>query len=95
MSQGMLSGIENGSEALSERNFKMICLEFGINEDWLRNGGDVSMFKRQELTSDEKELLGIYDKLTTENQKNVRVYANERLELQLFRMDEEKNEKLG
>jgi hypothetical protein len=45
------------------------------------------MFRRQELTADEKELLGVYDKLTPENQKNVHVYANERLELQSYRKD--------
>ncbi|MDR1176027.1 MAG: helix-turn-helix domain-containing protein [Treponema sp.] len=85
ISQGMLSGIENGNEILSDRNMKLICLEFGVNLDWLQHGGDEPIFKSQELTSGEKELLEIYDKLIPETQKEVRDYANEKLELQELR----------
>jgi transcriptional regulator with XRE-family HTH domain len=85
MSQGMLSGIETGNEILSERNMKLICLEFGVNLDWLEGGGDGPMFKSQELTSGEKELLETYDRLMTETQKEVRDYAREKLELQELR----------
>jgi len=36
--QGHISDIENGRKMLSDRTIKLICLEFGINEEWLRNG---------------------------------------------------------
>jgi transcriptional regulator with XRE-family HTH domain len=85
LSQSMLSGIENGNEILSDRNMKLICLEFGVNLEWLQHGGDGPIFKSQELTSDEKELLETYDKLISETQKEVRDYANEKLELQELR----------
>ena len=36
--QGHISDIENGRKSLSERTAKLICLEFNVNEDWLRTG---------------------------------------------------------
>jgi len=92
ISQSMLSGIETGRETLSDRYIKIICLEFGINEDWLKYGGDRPMYKKQGLTTDENELLEIYDKLNLENRKNVRIYADERLELQELRKKEGKQD---
>jgi len=43
------------------------------------------MFKTQKLPPDARELLEIYDKLIPETQKEVRDYANEKLELQELR----------
>ncbi len=41
-----VSRIENGVNALTEQMLLSICREFGVNEDWLRNGnGD--MFKER------------------------------------------------
>jgi transcriptional regulator with XRE-family HTH domain len=97
ISQGMLSGIENGIEKFSERTRKIVCLRFGIENNWLLTGQG-PMFTppkpspeailgqgERELTPEEQELLEIYDKLTPEIQKEVRNYANEKLELQDFR----------
>jgi transcriptional regulator with XRE-family HTH domain len=40
--QGTLSDIENCKSILSDRNIKIICDEFNVNEDWLRTGmGDI------------------------------------------------------
>ena len=36
--QGHISDIENGRKELSDRTIKLICLEFGVNETWLRTG---------------------------------------------------------
>lgn len=36
--QGHISDIENGRKELSDRTIKLICLEFGVNEEWLRTG---------------------------------------------------------
>lgn len=40
--QGHISDIENGRKELSDRTMKLICLEFNVNETWLRTGkGDM------------------------------------------------------
>jgi transcriptional regulator with XRE-family HTH domain len=85
ISQGMLSGIENGNEVLSDRNMKLICLEFGVNLDWLQHGGNLPTFKNQELMADERELLEIYDKLIPENKNEIFDYIKDKLELQELR----------
>jgi transcriptional regulator with XRE-family HTH domain len=36
--QGHISDIENGRKDLSDRTIKLICLEFNVNENWLRHG---------------------------------------------------------
>lgn len=46
--QGHISDIENGRKELSDRTLKLICLEFGVNEDWLRTG-EGEMFKTNDL----------------------------------------------
>jgi transcriptional regulator with XRE-family HTH domain len=89
ITQGTYSAIENDKEILTPRNLKLICLEFGVSEDWLLNGTG-EMFKSKELTPDEKDLLGIYEKLEPEGRKQVRDYAAERLDLQEFRNDQER-----
>lgn len=42
VSQSYLSGIENGNEIPTNKLIKLICLEFGVNENWLcSNHGDM------------------------------------------------------
>jgi transcriptional regulator with XRE-family HTH domain len=97
ISQSMLSGIEKDREILSDRNKSLICLVFGIEETWLLTGQG-PMFTPpktppeavqgpdgRELAPDERQLLEIYDKLIAEARREVRDYANERLELQELR----------
>ncbi|MCM1193941.1 MAG: helix-turn-helix domain-containing protein [Butyrivibrio sp.] len=38
ISQSYLSGLENGNEVPANKFIKLICLEFGVREDWLVNG---------------------------------------------------------
>jgi transcriptional regulator with XRE-family HTH domain len=46
--QSSLSAIENGiTETVDERNIRIICKEFSVNEDWLRYG-DGEMFRNEE-----------------------------------------------
>jgi len=89
LTQGTYSGIEIGRETLTERNKKLICLEFGINEEWLLTGNG-EMFSPREISPEGKQLLKVFDKLQPEGQKEVQKYADERLELQNLRKDEEK-----
>lgn len=42
ISQSYLSGLENGNEVPTNKLIKLICLEFGVNENWLNDGiGDM------------------------------------------------------
>lgn len=42
LTQGHVSDIENLRKGVSERIVEIICLKFGINEEWLRTGkGDM------------------------------------------------------
>jgi transcriptional regulator with XRE-family HTH domain len=84
LKQGSYSEIENEKEPLIDKNAEFICLKYGVNLDWLQHGTG-PIFKSQELTSSEKELLETYDKLIPETQKKVRDYAKEKLELQELR----------
>jgi transcriptional regulator with XRE-family HTH domain len=111
ISQGMLSGIEKGTEKFSTRTQKIVCLEFGIEQKWLLDGQGPMFIPpkpspevihgpgERELTPDERELIDIYDKLIPETQKEVRDYASEKLELQELREktggETEKREKSG
>jgi transcriptional regulator with XRE-family HTH domain len=97
ISQGMLSGIENGTEKFSSRTQKIVCFEFGIEENWLLTGQEPMFISRKAppeaiqrtdgmgLTVEERELLEIYDKLTANTQKDIRDYLQEKLELQELR----------
>lgn len=52
--QGHISDIENGRKELSDRTIKLICLEFNVNENWIRTGqGDmfIQMDRDDELAA--------------------------------------------
>lgn len=39
-----ISRLENGSNNVTDQMFKLICKEFNVNEDWLKNGeGEIFM----------------------------------------------------
>ena len=38
MSESNLSRIEKSERAVTDKNIKLICSEFNVNEDWLRTG---------------------------------------------------------
>ncbi len=71
ISQSYLSGVENGREQPTERLIKLICLEFGVNEEWLVTSkgemyDDVYENNKGELaTLSNKALLSIMQSLTT------------------------------
>ncbi|MDR1148575.1 MAG: helix-turn-helix transcriptional regulator [Spirochaetaceae bacterium] len=67
MKQGGYSHIEIGQNTLTEQNIRLICLTFGVNESWLRTGeGDMFISKELADTPEEKELLGIFRRLSDE-----------------------------
>ena len=84
LKQGSYCDIENEKQILTPRIKRLICLEFRVNEDWLETGAG-EPFKPTELSSDEKELLSVYDKLEPEIKREIIERAKEKLELQELR----------
>jgi transcriptional regulator with XRE-family HTH domain len=69
MAQGGYSQIETGENALLEKNIKLICYTFGVNDQWLRTGfGDMFQKNDSAETAEEKELLAIFKSLSYEMQ---------------------------
>jgi transcriptional regulator with XRE-family HTH domain len=64
--QTSLSMIESGKTILTEKNIKLICATFNVNEHWLRTGqGEMFGASSPYL----KELMGIFDRLTADTQE--------------------------
>ena len=79
LTQTSMSMIEIGKSTLTEKNIKLICTTFGVDERWLRTGkgemfGTVSPY--------EKELLSIFNKLTSDTQEFILEMARKLLEKQ-------------
>lgn len=62
LSQNYVWMIEQGKRNPSDRTISDICREFGVNEIWLRHGGDEPMFKertrKEEISAYMGKLLG-------------------------------------
>jgi transcriptional regulator with XRE-family HTH domain len=65
LTQTSLSMIELEKVALTDKNIKLICVTFAVNEGWLRTGKG-EMFSS--ISPYEKELLDIFGKLTEDTQ---------------------------
>jgi len=79
LTQTSLSMIELGNTVLTEKNIKLICSTFAVDENWLRTGtgemfGIVSPY--------EKELLSIFNKLTQDTQEFILEMAQNLLKRQ-------------
>jgi len=66
LTQTALSMIELGKTTLTDKNVKLICTTFAVDEEWLRHGtgemfGPASPY--------EKELMAVFGKLTAETQE--------------------------
>jgi len=66
LTQTALSMIELEKVALTDKNIKLICATFAIDENWLRTGKG-EMFGAQ--SPYEKELLETFSKLTPDTQE--------------------------
>jgi len=65
LTQNALSMIELEKVALTEKNIKLICATFAVDEDWLRTGNG-EMFGS--MSPYEKELLAVFGKLSPDTQ---------------------------
>ena len=66
LTQTSISMIELGKTILTEKNIKLICTSFAVNENWLRNGTG-KMF--DSVSPYEKELLTVFGKLSADTQE--------------------------
>jgi len=65
LTQTYLSMLELEKSALTEKNIKLICATFAVDENWLRTG-EGEMFGS--TSPYEKELLEVFGKLTEDTQ---------------------------
>jgi transcriptional regulator with XRE-family HTH domain len=79
LTQTALSMIELEKVALTDKNIKLICATFAIDEDWLRTGKG-EMFGVE--SPYEKELLEIFYKLTADTQEFILEMAKNLLKRQ-------------
>jgi transcriptional regulator with XRE-family HTH domain len=83
MKRTALSMIEVGSNTLTDKNIKLICMTFNVNEEWLRTGrGD--MFNASPY---ETEFFDIFEDLMPETQQALVNLAKKLLETQKKLLD--------
>jgi transcriptional regulator with XRE-family HTH domain len=79
ITQASLSLIEQGKSKLTEANIKLICLTFGVREEWLRDGAGEMLDNEALLSEYEKRLLGFFRRLSPTAQKLLIEYAQKLL----------------
>jgi transcriptional regulator with XRE-family HTH domain len=75
MSDVAISHMESGRTALSEQNTKLICLTFGVNEKWFREGLGEMIDEWAQLTLREQRFLAVFEKLSQIAQEMLIEYA--------------------
>jgi DNA-binding XRE family transcriptional regulator len=78
LNQNSLSMIEKCHTPVTEKNVKLVCATFNVNEQWLRTGHG-EMFCSSPY---EKKLRDICVSLTLENQESLLLIAQELLKIQ-------------
>ena len=78
LNQNSLSMIEKNRTPVTEKNIKLVCATFNVNEQWLRNGHGEMFFG----SPYEKKLRDICISLTHENQESLLLIAQELLKIQ-------------
>jgi transcriptional regulator with XRE-family HTH domain len=79
LTQTALSMIELDKTTLTEKNIKLICATFAVDETWLRTGAG-EMFGV--IKPSEKELLAVFGKLTPETREFILEMAQNLLKRQ-------------
>jgi transcriptional regulator with XRE-family HTH domain len=64
MSDVAISYMESGRTAISKQNIHLICLTFGIREEWLEKGSGDMLDDEASLTEYERRLLALFRKLS-------------------------------
>jgi transcriptional regulator with XRE-family HTH domain len=64
MSNVAVSYMELGRTALSEQNIRLICLSFGVREEWFRTGRGDMLDEEAALSAGEKRLIEVFRRLS-------------------------------
>jgi transcriptional regulator with XRE-family HTH domain len=75
-----ISMLEQGRCSLTEQNIRLICMAFGVSEEWLRTGAGAMFGNEKALGA--QELLDTYRELYPENKKFVLSMIKQLLETQ-------------
>jgi transcriptional regulator with XRE-family HTH domain len=81
MKRAALSMVELGKNTLTDKNIKLICMLFNVNEEWLRTGKG-EMFNPAAPYPYEKEFFEIYRHLLPETRQALLEFARQLLEIQ-------------
>jgi transcriptional regulator with XRE-family HTH domain len=79
ITQASLSLIELGKSKLTEANIRLICLSFGVREEWLRGGTGEMMDEEALLSERERYLLDQFRKLSPKAQIMIIEYVEKLL----------------
>jgi transcriptional regulator with XRE-family HTH domain len=80
VSSGYTAEIENGHRAANDRIIHLICLTFGVNEQWLKTG-DGKMFSTAPVERKER-ILSLFDKLNPKFQEYALIVIDQLIKLQ-------------
>ncbi|GHV90410.1 hypothetical protein AGMMS50268_09130 [Spirochaetia bacterium] len=75
MSDVAISYMESGRTAISKQNTHLICLTFGIREEWLEKGSGDMLDTEASLTNYERQILNLYRRLSSLAQEMLIEYA--------------------
>jgi transcriptional regulator with XRE-family HTH domain len=74
-----ISMIELGKAPLTEANIRLICLTFGVREEWLRVGNGEMLNDEALLSERERRLLELFRRLSPQAQQMIIEYAEKLL----------------
>lgn len=84
LKQNAVSHMEKRGSTVTEQNIKAICLQFSVNEAWLRTGYGAMFF---EIDKKQKEFFDIFDELSPHLQDYLIKTAKDLLKAQ-YKMQE-------
>jgi transcriptional regulator with XRE-family HTH domain len=71
----LVNKIEGGSARLTEEKIRLICLAFGVNEMWLREGAGEMLHNMEEFSDYERRLLDLFRQLSPRARQMLVEYA--------------------
>ena len=95
--QANLSSIELGKTPLTETNINLICLSFGVRQEWLRHGNGEMLDNEALLSGQERRLLALFRELSPRARELLIEYAEKLIadEAALMGGADKKGEKSG
>jgi transcriptional regulator with XRE-family HTH domain len=75
MSDTSISHMEAGRTPINDQNIRMICMTFGVRENWFRTGDGEMIDKEVKMSEYQKRLLNFYKRLSPTAQKILIEYA--------------------